>query len=418
MRGFLLLLALLLVACSSTGPDPGLDDPQGVGEEPEPARSTGDGLPAFDNLIPGLLKEWDIPGAGVAVTVDERLVLARGYGLADIPSGRWVEPDTRFRIASLSKPITAVAVMQLIAEGTIRLDDSAFGFLPDLEPAPGDARNPDLEQVTIRHLLYHFGGWDRDKGFDPMFIPVQAARALQQEPPAAADIVVRYMLGEPLNFPPGSSYAYSNFGYAVLGRLLERVSGTPYEEHVRRTVLAPAGVKSMMVGRSRVSGSNEATYYDYQGAPLVSSVFPPTEARVQRQYGGFYLEAMDSHGGWTSSAVDLVRFLTAVDGAGMRGDVIGPSEREAMLAHPGMYWGTAYWYSMGWERSGAEFSHTGALPGTSSYMGCRFSVCIAAVLNSWPQDRSGYFSDLKGTLWQAAASTDAWPQGDLFERYE
>ena len=411
------LLPLLFLSCSPGSQGTVIDAPPGT-DEGAVLTMTGHGVDAFDDAMPSFLQRSNIPGAAVAVSVGERLVVARGYGLRDRAAALPVQPDTRFRIASLSKPLTATAVLQLVSEGTISLSDPAFGHLSDLQPAGGAVADDRIAAVTIEDLLYHFGGWDRNRSFDPMFIPVLAAQTLQVPPPADAETVIRYMLGQRLDHAPGSTYAYSNFGYAVLGRVIERLTGQSYEDAIAERVLLPAGISEMRIGRSLVSTSGETRYYDYPGAPQAASVFDPaSENRVNRPYGGFHLEAMDSHGGWTASAVDLVRFLTAVDGADLRPDLITASTREAMLSHPGKHWGTGYFYAMGWERPGLEFSHTGALPGTSSYMGCRGSVCIAAVFNSWPQTDSGYFGDMTSTLWAAAVATEVWPEGNLFETW-
>src|SRR5947208_951497 len=120
------------------------------------------------------------------------------------------------------------------------------------------------------------------------------------------------MLGQPLDFDPGMSWAYSNFGYCVLGRIIEKITGRPYEKYVREEVLAPAGITRMRIGASlRAQGSQgEAAYYTRSNS-TVRSVFD--NAQVPLPYGGFYLEAMDAHGGWLASAVDLARFAVALE---------------------------------------------------------------------------------------------------------
>ena len=136
------------------------------------------------------------------------------------------------------------------------------------------------------------------------------------------------MKGMPLDFNPGEKYVYSNFGYAILGRVIERLSGMPYEEYVRARVLQPVGANRTRQGKSRMSDAlaDEVKYYCREPglgltAPLVPSVFPG-EGTVPLNYGGFHLEAMDANGGWVSSTVDLLRFMGGVDGRANRPDIL------------------------------------------------------------------------------------------------
>src|SRR5262249_17746773 len=133
-------------------------------------------------------------------------------------------------------------------------------------PPPGTTARPDprWKQVTVLHLLQHTGGWDRDRSFDPIGVPWDVARALKIEPPVRPEHVVRYMMGRPLDFDPGRRYACSNFGYLLLGRLVEAASGRPYETYVRDRVLAPLGVTDMRLGRALLEdrAKGEVRYYD------------------------------------------------------------------------------------------------------------------------------------------------------------
>ena len=204
---------------------------------------------AFDREMEAFMQARNIPGGALAVVKDRRLVYARGYGWADREKMIPVQPASLFRIASVSKPITAVAVLKLIEEGRLSLDTRALPLL-GLTPLIASFRDPEprLRQITIRHLLQHTGGWDRDKSFDPMFRPEQIAQAAHSPSPATAEQIIRYMLSMPLAFDPGTRHAYSNFGYCVLGRVIEKVTGGPYEKFVREKILAPAGITDMRIG--------------------------------------------------------------------------------------------------------------------------------------------------------------------------
>lgn len=256
-----------------------------------------------------------VPGGALAVVKDRRLVYAKGYGWADRDAMAPVRPDSLFRVASISKPITGVAVMKLVEDGKLSLDHRAFDLVKtEAILEPGKSPDARLAAITIRQLLQHTGGWDRSKSGDPMFRSVRIAEAAGVPPPAGPEEVIRYMLGQPLDFDPGTKHAYSNFGYCVLGRIIEKVTGKPYEEYVRKAILAPAGVRRMPIGRSleKRRAKQEVRYYtadDRKG----KCVFPEPEGDVSAPYGTFNLEAMDAHGGWLASAVDLARFAAALE---------------------------------------------------------------------------------------------------------
>ena len=377
------------------------------------------GMASFDRVIPELMKVWGIPGGAVAVVKDGRLVYARGYGYADVAAQQPVEPDALFRIASVSKPITAAAILKLVEEGRLSLDAKAYPMLPHLTPLPGKTVDPRIYDVTVRQLLWHTGGWDRNRpgGFDPMFRSVEAAQAAGTTAPASAETVMRYMLGFPLDFAPGTKYAYSNFGYAILGRIVERASGLPYEQYVRSAVLAPAGASRTAVGRTLESGRlpGEVRYYDPAAGP---SVFPGGGV-VPLPYGAFYFEAMDAHGGWVSSTVDLLRFLTAVDGLPARPDVLSPASIAAMTAQPPGIWDGSPWhYGMGWAVRPAEgdWWHGGSLPGTATILvrtGNGLAWAAAFNARAMVAD-SGFERQIDATLREAIAGVTEWPAHDLF----
>src|ERR1019366_6272250 len=204
-------------------------------------------LAPFDQAMTALLSKYSIPGGSIGVSKNGKLVFARGYGYADAEAQIPTQPDSRFRIASLSKAITAVTVMHLVEQGLLTLDQPAFALLPDLQPPAESKPDPRLASITIRNLLNHTGGWDRDTTFDPMFISPTVCAALGVPAPASTENIIRYMRGQPLQFAPGTQYVYSNFGYAVLGRVIERVTGMSYEQYVRQNVLAPMGISQMRI---------------------------------------------------------------------------------------------------------------------------------------------------------------------------
>jgi N-acyl-D-amino-acid deacylase len=381
------------------------------------------GMSAFDRIIPALMRKYDVPGGAVAVVKDERLVFARGYGWADRENHELVQPDSLFRIASLSKAITAAAVLKLVEQGRLKLNDRAFRLLDDLKPLAGAKADRRIYDITIRELLNHSGGWDRDKSFDPMFRSQEISQTLGIPGPAGPDAIIRYMLGQPLQFAPGTRYAYSNFGYCVLGKVIEKVTGQHYETFVREAILHPGGVRCMREGhtllRDRVP--NEVHYYGYPGIGLADSVFPSTSNKVPWFYGGWYIEAMQAHGGWIASVVDLARFITDVDGRPRHQNLLTRESIREMTARPAGLWvGSDNWYGMGWQVrvAGNDFNwwHTGSLDGTTTIMvRANNGLDWVALFNSRPKNSDGFSGELDGALWQAVGQVTKWPNDDQFD---
>src|SRR5262245_11512040 len=389
------------------------------------------GMGCYDQLIPDLMRKYAIPGGAVAVLRDGKLIYARGFGYADVENETPVQPDALFRIASVSKPITGVAIMKLVEEGELQLDDRVAPLIAHLTPAPGATFDPRWEQITIRQLLNHAGGWDRDKpngGFDPMFRPAIAAAAVGAPAPASAETVIRYMKGMPLDFDPGTKFVYSNFGYAILGRVIERLSGMPYEEYVRARVLQPAGANRTRQGRTRMSDAlpDEVKYYmpGEPGlgltAPLVPSVFPG-EGAVPITYGGFYLEALDSHGGWVSSSVDLLRFMTAVDGRANRPDILSNALIAEMTSNGTPWCGGACYYAGGWLvrpiQDDANWWHGGSLPGTTTILVRSYHNFSWVALFNARSTAGTLDGELDAALWAALAQVTSFPTHDLFSSF-
>lgn len=284
-----------------------------------PAAVTGTAdlrLAPFDRLMNALIEQHDCPGAALAVTRGSRLVYARGFGHADRRSRAAVAPNALFRIASVSKPVTAVAVLRLVERGKLRLGDRALdrlGIRPHLEP--GGKVDPRWRQITVEQLLQHTAGWDHGKSYDPIGIPWKIAAALGSQPPVTPVQIVRYMLGQPLDFTPGERYAYSNLGYLVLGRLIEVASGLPYATFVQREVLQPLGIRRMHLGRALPEhrARDEVSYHDAKKR-TGRCLYPPRRGQsVPLPDGAENLEGFEAHGGWIASAVDLVRFASAFD---------------------------------------------------------------------------------------------------------
>jgi N-acyl-D-amino-acid deacylase len=275
------------------------------GQRPEAgipaAGKLGPGLEPLDRAVVAMMGRHGIPGAALAVARDGKLVLARGFGWADLASRAPVQPDTRFGIASLSKAFTAVAVLKLVEEGKLRLEDKAFVILNHIKPFPGARVDPRLYRVTVRQLLNHSGGWDTKASGDPVNWTTQVQLKRGDRTPVSAEHLIAFTMGVPLDFDPGTDSKYSNFGYIVLGEVIAKASGQPYEKYVRERVLAPMGVRNASLH------------------PLGGRYFRDEAHRylagTDTELPAWQQKYSDAAGGWTASAVDLALFLTALDGS-------------------------------------------------------------------------------------------------------
>ena len=396
--------------------------------------TTCDALVSFDRLMRSFLRENRIPGAAIAVARQGRLVYARGFGYADMDRRESVQPDTLFRIASISKPITAAAILKLVDDGRLALDDRVLSRLPStLQEAADAVRDSRWQDVTIRQVLQHRGGWDRELSSDPMFRSVEIATQLGREPPAGPDDIVRFMLSQPLDFEPGQRHAYSNFGYCLLGRVIESVAGVDYETYVRREVLGPLGIGRMRIGKTLASGraDGEARYYEPDSATGPAVVGGQLGVLVPRPYGSWYLEAMDAHGGWIASAIDLVRFATRLQSSRPSG-VLSRESREAMAACPPGAAGHDQdgaakdsHYGLGWSvrpvgRAGrCNLWHAGGFSGSSTLLVIRHDgLCWAVLFNtSESADGKTPAEKIDPLIHQAADAVGTWPDIDLFHEF-
>ena len=180
--------------------------------------SGGDQLERLDGLMKQILARHEVPGAAVAITHNGKLLVARGYGWANVEEREPVRPVTLFDLASVSKSITAVTILKLVEQGRLRLDERVFDLLGQLRAPPGMEFDPRLRQITIKMLLEHAGGWDRSKPHgDPISLGARAAKELHLREPLTADELIHYVVGLPLDFEPGTEQRYSNFGFMTLG---------------------------------------------------------------------------------------------------------------------------------------------------------------------------------------------------------
>jgi CubicO group peptidase (beta-lactamase class C family) len=346
-------------------------------------------LAAFDDTVNAFMTKYAVPAVSIAVTHDDKLIYLKSYGQVDREAGQAATNQDLYRLASVSKPITSVAIMRLLEQGKLHLSDTVFGTSGILGADYGTLPyGPHITEITIDQLLHHTaGGWTNDAN-DPMFTnPAMTA----------AQLISWTLDNRPLRNAPGTAYAYSNFGYCVLGRVIEKVTGQGYEAAVKALVLAPIGVSDMTIA----------------GNTLADRL--PHEVKYYGQFGedpyAFNIHRMDAHGGWVATAKDLATLLVKVDGYPDKSDILQAATLATMTTPS-----TANAnYACGWAVNAANnWSHIGSLPGTETEIIRSSTGWNFVMLVNTRSLYTSYDSDLDNVFWRSFAQLDAYPTYDLF----
>lgn len=372
----------------------------GCGKDSPPATKTGTGtvvdtlapskvaVVALDDEVNTFMTTYNVPAVSVAITKGEKLVYLKAYGTSDKSKGTKAVISDRYRLASLSKQFTSVAIMRLLDQGKIKLDDKVFGDGALLGKTYGTkAYGPHIADITVDELLHHTsGGWGNEVN-DPMF---------SNPGMTAAQLITWTLDNRPLDHAPGTNYDYSNFGYCILGRVIEKITGQTYEEAVKTLVLTPIGITDMTIGGNTLAQklSKEVTYYGQSGED-------PYAYQISR---------MDSHGGWIATAADLARLLVYIDKFPVRTDILTPSTLNIM--YTGSTANAAY--GCGWGINGNNYVHTGSLPGTATEqarLDNGFNFVILTNTRSWKSNFDYYLDQI---FWRAYAKNPTWATDDLF----
>ncbi len=386
----LLFLVVFLFACKKEEtPKP---TPPPVVVPPTNPPGTGISLAQVDDDVNAFVAKYQLPGVSIAIVKDGRLIYAKGYGYADKEASVNVDTSSLFRIASLSKWITSTAIMKLIQDGKLGVNDKVFGQGAVLGNSFGaQPYGQNITNITVSDLLHHTaGGWGNSSN-DPMFLSNELN----------ADDHLSWVLNNvPLINVPGTTLDYSNVGYSILCRIIEKLSGKSYEQYVQEQIFKPAGIKNMQIGHSSLSGrkTNEVKYYGL-GTSNPYGYHVNTITRL----GGV--------GGWIASPIDLMRFMVRVDGFETKADILNP-QTLSLMATKGANSGN---YACGFlVSSNGNWYHGGTLTGTRAWMVKTTTGFSWAVLIN--TSASGNLNqDLDKLIWPAVnnASTP-WPSHDLF----
>jgi CubicO group peptidase (beta-lactamase class C family) len=367
----------------------------------------------FDSLITDFMQRFHIVGASVSVAKQGRLVYSKGYGMADKDLQDPVTPKNLFRIASVSKLITAVAIMKLVEDEKLDINAPVFGPQGILNDSIyrnyADKR---YEQITIHHLLNHTAGWNGKKG-EPVFNSLYVARIMDVPPPADMPVIIEYALTKKLDYTPGKKYSYSNLGYCILGEIIKKVTGMEYEEYVQFAILHPLGIYDMHIGKSFYDEKlpYEVRYYDLEKSPLIWA-YNGSGDLVPAEYGGNNIELLGAAGGWVASAPELAKLMVAIDGFDSRPDILSKRTIDYMTKTK-----THTNKLIGWRGADGHGTwwRTGTLAGTTSLiMRHGNETNWVVLLNTTTSRRSRIHNEISRTMFRALRTVDDWPGYDLF----
>lgn len=305
---------------------------------------TGDKI--IDNVVYKIMKQYDIPGISVSATKNETLKYSYGYGFANVEDKERTTSKHLFRLASVSKTQTSIAIMTLVERGKLSLSDRLFGVGGIFEKELGtEGLVPNAEQVTIQHLLEHTSGWSGEHIFT------------ESGSLSGSDVLKRmkYVVHNvPMSHALGTKYDYYNMGFGLLGCVIEKISGMGYEEFMQKEIYAPLGVKDIWVGKDLAGRrKNECVYYSQDG---------------KNGYGNdMYL--IRSLGGLIASTEELMKVVAGVDYGDVVPDILKPETLDLMYTPSSAY----KRYALGWRVNYPDFPHWssyhgGTLAGTGTLL--------------------------------------------------
>ncbi len=290
-----------------------------------------------DAYLKNAIEEHQIPGVSAGIAVDGQIVWTGAAGVASVEKGTLVTPETPFRVASISKVLTATAILQLAEKGLIDLEASVQTYLPDYPP-------PREGTMSVLHLLSHTSGIRHSKGDE-------SRRSLHHY--GSMIEACRFFQDRKLAFRPGTKYKYSSYGYTVLGAIIEKVTHGSFEAYMGEHVWTPAGMLHTGLDKRPVLNSDAASLYRLARGRVV----PDTENDLSVIYPG---------GGLVATAGDLLRFTVALE----NGALLSGTSIDRMLMHPaddeergGLGWNV-------WEHEahGRILSRVGGQSGASSLL--------------------------------------------------
>ncbi|MEM1119737.1 MAG: serine hydrolase [Bacteroidota bacterium] len=360
----------------------------------------------IEKKVKKVMSRYKIPGASIAIVKDGKLVYAQGFGYGNKEKKEIASATSLYRVASISKPITAAAIMKLVEDGKLSLEDKVFGRGAILGSTYGTKAYGKREKaIKVKHLLEHRAGgnaWDNNDDPNPSSGPKDTWNApMFQEKSKSRKELIGWVLdtrnpSEEVN----TVTAYSNFGYCVLGRIIDAKTNAKYQNYVKNKILKPCGITDMRIGAKdkKDRAYREVNYYS-SGNPY-----------------GLQMKRMDSHGGWIASPVDLMRFAVRVDGKATKKDILKKSTVQTIQTSS--YGGR---YGKGWDLNGALMQHGGRMSGTRARLklmdnGIYYAYAVNKYSNGDEDKEQGnnLNGDMSKAIEAAIKTIGDWPDIDLF----
>ncbi len=365
----------------------------------------------FDAAIRRFMRYWDIKGASFALMKNDSLIYAKGYGYSNIQDSIECEVKNVFRVASVSKLITAVAIMRLCETGKLTTQDQVFGEEGILcDSLFLNYRDKKIKRITVEHLLRHTGGFANPHG-DAAFNMDLVAKYLGKELPLSMDDMVEYATKIRLRAVPGGWYHYSNLGYIILSKVIETASGMPYETYVKDSVLAPIGCYDIHLAHnfSNEFLENEVNYYEVKEAEPVPA-YNGKDSLVMKSLGGNDVHGLYGAGGWVASPVELLKFVSAIDNCPVRSEFLSQESIDFMTLQDN---GTrpAGWASV----SSREWLRSGSMSGTSALIKAqKDGYTWAFISNSSSWTGPALSRQMNRDITRALQRVKKWPEVDYF----
>ena len=358
--------------------------------QPQFGGSSGQQRGEMGRIAGQFRQQFSVPATSIAISRNGQFVYDQSAGMADRQHLVQAQQDSLFRVASVSKPITSVSIFTLIEQGKLKLTDKVFG--PGAIFGNKYGKPPYKQWVTdinVDQLLTHTcGGWPNDAN-DPM---------MHNDGWDHTKLITETIANQPLTNPPGTHWAYSNFGYCILGRVIEQITGRPYDAYVKANILAPCGISTMQIATNKESqrAPDEVVYYGQYSED-------PYKLNVTR---------MDSHGGWIASSTELVQFLNHVAGAPGIPALLKPDTIQMMTTPAPAYPAGDARYARGWmvRNNGAgNWWHNGSLPGTTTIMvRTPTGFCWAALCNTRTEPSDQINAALDQMMWNIVHAVPSW----------
>jgi N-acyl-D-amino-acid deacylase len=268
-------------------------------------------LGEIDEIMNQVLQQFHVPGGACAVAHDGKLVYAKGFGVANLRTGEPATPTTLFNLASCTKAISAFGALRLQEQGQLNLDTPFWDIIGRPMTANGELPRPRIREITVRQLLHHSGGWNDDSGFDT------AGKQINRMAPNGLPYseAVRVLLQTPLDYPPGTQAKYANGQWNLIKYVIECASQEPYGRYMKKQ-LRSIGIEDMVEESPNV-------------VPGQSNRYGGNPPRMIKG-GQRTVPLMPSFGNWMASSIDLVKFLTALDGSRTQG--ISPDSFNQLVA--------------------------------------------------------------------------------------